>query len=380
MLARCRLYSCRSSVDLRNFQYVDLSKEDGYGRLVKQIKDAYEKKRYKLAHKATQPALGQEQWQRIEKSAREIAAIAGFAAMGYYRNALSETGAVTSTENPSTVADENATLAILQALSSFQPLADELGYHYRVFAEELDSEEVATRLLGQLKGSVMYPKIKTSTKAFREDWEHSISILFDAIDGTTNFDACLPFFCSAVAIFIGGRLSVGAIYDPFYNQVFYGSLRVLKDGREEPVARVWNIHAGSIGDYSGKGSTATERKLIATHITRSDVDARSRFLRFLPNLYDSKSFRGGTYMLNCGQMALANVACGHLAAFLNNTTGIWDVAAGEILIRAAGGKVTDFKGRDIDYGESSRVSVIACESAVMHQQLKLHIDQHYWQE
>jgi len=86
-------------------------------------------------------------------------------------------------------------------------------------------------------------------------------------------------------------------------------------------------------------------------------------------------------MLNCGQMALAHVACGNLSAFLNNTTGIWDVAAGEVLIRATGGKVTDFKGREIDYGESSRVSVLACETPEIHDEIRKIIDMNYpWDE
>lgn len=367
-------------IDLRDFQYIDLKKNGGFEKLIKTIKTAFEKKK-KEPDKLIQPRFKKEQWQKLEKSVRDIAAIAGFAAMGYYRNALAETGEVTSTANPSTIADENATLAILQTLSSFESLADDLGYNYRVFAEELDTEETASRILHSLKGNTIYSKIKTSTTEFRKDWDRSISILVDAIDGTTNFDACLPFYCSAVAIFIGGHLSVGAIYDPFHNQVFYGSLRTLEDGQVEPVAKVWNIHAGNIDDYSGRGHTVSKRKLISTHITRSDEDARNRFLHFIPKLYENKMLQGGTYMLNCGQMALANVACGNIAAFINNTTGIWDVAAGEVLIRATGGKITDFKGRDIDYGKSSRVSVIACESDEIYSNIKRQIDEHYpWEE
>jgi len=67
-------------------------------------------------------------------------------------------------------------------------------------------------------------------------------------------------------------------------------------------------------------------------------------------------------MLNSGQMALAHVASGALAGFINNRTNIWDVAAGEVLIRAVGGSVTDFNGRAIDYRRSNYISVIASAS------------------
>ena len=371
-------------INLTDFQYVDLWKEDGYARLIRKIKknkESLEDRKAKKAHGIVQPILRAEQWESLERAARDTAATAGFAAMGYYRNALAESSAITSSQNPSTVADENATVATLQSLNSFQSVADELGYNYRIFAEELDSPKVAPRILDKLMGNTVYSKIKTSTEAFRLGWEHSISILIDAIDGTANFDAWLPFFCSSVALFIGGKLSVGAIYDPIHNQVYYGSLRVLEDGREKGVANVWNVHTGNLDMYSGKGNTISKRKLISTHITRSDAEARNRFLRFLPKLYEEKELKGGTYMLNCGLMALANVACGNLAAFINNTTGIWDVAAGEVLIRATGGKISDFTGRDIDYGESSRISVIASESCRIHKIIESQVKRNYpWDE
>jgi fructose-1,6-bisphosphatase/inositol monophosphatase family enzyme len=82
-------------------------------------------------------------------------------------------------------------------------------------------------------------------------------------------------------------------------------------------------------------------------------------------------------MLNSGQMALSHVAWGNLGAFLNNTTKIWDVAAGEVLIRAIGGRVTDFKGRDINYGESTDISVLACETPELHAKLLRIIEKNY---
>jgi len=115
-------------------------------------------------------------------------------------------------------------------------------------------------------------------------------------------------------------------------------------------ASVWSINTGQVEPLRKLGARATtNRCLIATHLTRSDDKARRRFLKFLPHLFEDPSLKCGTYMLNSGQMALSRVAWGNLDAFINNTTKIWDVAAGEVLIRAVGGKVTDFEGRKIDY-------------------------------
>ena len=330
-----------------------------------------------MTQKDTGPALPRATWECLEKAVRDAAATAGYAAMGYYRNALGESKTLTTAPNPSTMADEFATVAILQALYAIDPLAAELGYQYRVFAEELDSTEIAPRILEKLRGNPIFPRIKTSTEDFRKNWEHSISILVDAVDGTANFDANLPFFCSAVALFVEGRLSVGAIYDPFHHQVFYGSLRTLPDYSPEPVAHLWTVQSGNLENLRGKDRPVGKRSLLATHITRSDEKDRRRFLDFLPHLYDDKKLNAGTYMLNSGQMALAHVAWGNIRAFLNNSTKIWDVAAGEVLIRAIGGRVTDFKGDDIDYGQKTAVSVVAGETQEVHTKLRELIDKYY---
>jgi len=188
-------------IDFKHFQYVDLWKDDGYSRLLKAIQKASAKKYGFTRKQIPEPELKPTQWEKLEKAVRDIAATAGFAAMGYYRNALAESSALTITANPSTLADENATVATLQTLYSLDPLASELGYQYRVFAEELDTEEVAEKIKAKLQGNPIFSKIKTSTAQFRDGWEHSMAILIDAIDGTANFDACLPFFSPLLRYF-----------------------------------------------------------------------------------------------------------------------------------------------------------------------------------
>src|SRR5262249_54409194 len=155
---------------------------------------------------------------------------------------------------------------------------------YRVFAEELNGE-LASKILAKLYGNPIYHRVKTSTEEFRQGWQHSLAILVDPIDGTANFDANLPFFCSAVALFLEGRLCVGAIYDPYHSQVFYGSLRILPNGEEEKSANVWSIQTGNVEDLCHKTRPTGKRNLIATHITRTNKEKRDKFLAFLPHLY-----------------------------------------------------------------------------------------------
>jgi len=54
---------------------------------------------------------------------------------------------------------------------------------------------------------------------------------------------------------------------------------------------------------------------------------------------------------------------------VNNYTNIWDVAAGEILVRAIGGKVTNFKGQDISYTKGTKIDIVASSTKDLHSEI-----------
>ena len=61
---------------------------------------------------------------------------------------------------------------------------------------------------------------------------------------------------------------------------------------------------------------------------------------------------------------MAEIARKALDGFVNIVTNPWDVAAGEVIIKACGGKVTDFEGNNIDYSIYSPTSVVAANENV----------------
>ncbi|NJN99544.1 MAG: hypothetical protein HC875_38310 [Anaerolineales bacterium] len=67
------------------------------------------------------------------------------------------------------------------------------------------------------------------------------------------------------------------------------------------------------------------------------------------------------YAQNSGVVAMADVARGALGGFVNVITNLWDVAAGEVLVQACGGKVTDFAGQPIGYASVEQTSVVAAK-------------------
>lgn len=294
--------------------------------------------------------------------------------MGYYRGALAVPTVLEKSLSPSTLADMQATFAVMRSLDpAIDFIAGNLNLGFSLFAEELErapDDEMDTERALQVREILdqmgrISPHIKRSAEEFRDSFETCIAILFDALDGTTNFRAGIPLFCSAVAFFIGGVPRVGAIYDPLHNVVYYGSLRDT-DAGFIPKAYAWQVQSGSVSDLVAIKRREDPKHLIAIHLTRSKKEKRHDLMKKLANLTAASE---GTYMLNSGQLALAYVANGNLSAFINNYTNIWDVAAGEVLIRAVGGIVTDFAGRDIDYGQGSKVDVVASSNESLHNDL-----------
>jgi fructose-1,6-bisphosphatase/inositol monophosphatase family enzyme len=308
----------------------------------------------------------------LEIAARGAVVAGGFTAMGYYRGALAIPTVLEKNLSPSTIADVQATLAILRSLDPpINHIAGKMNLGFSLFAEELEKstdnpndeiEERVKEILEPIGG--IRSHIKRTTEEFRDSFETCIAILFDALDGTTNFRAGIPLFCSAIAFFIHGQPRVGAIYDPLHNVVYYGSLH--DEVEAENRAYAWQVQAGNLSNLVDIKQTESPKRLIATHLTRSKEGKRNEMMSKLSALSASSE---GTYMINSGQLALAYVATGNLSAFINNYTNIWDVAAGEVLIRAVGGKVTDFAGKDIDYRGGSKVDIVASSNQTLHEEI-----------
>jgi len=67
---------------------------------------------------------------------------------------------------------------------------------------------------------------------------------------------------------------------------------------------------------------------------------------------------------------MTEVARGGLGGFVNNFTNLWDITPGEVIVRACGGKVTDFEGKAIDYAAKEyKASVIAGYNEEIHTEI-----------
>lgn len=146
--------------------------------------------------------------------------------------------------------------------------------------------------------------------------------LIDPLDGTTNFLHGLPHWAIAIGVEKQGEVIAGVIYDPVKNDMFYaekGAGAFMNDRR----IRV-------------SGRRTLDQSLIAfSHLHPSRIDEKE-YVRTHAILRDKT---GGLRNFGSAALDIAYVACGRFDGYIQPSVKPWDIAAGIIMVREAGGKV-----------------------------------------
>jgi myo-inositol-1(or 4)-monophosphatase len=159
--------------------------------------------------------------------------------------------------------------------------------------------------------------------------------IVDPLDGTVNYAHGLPFFCCAIALEEAGELAAGVVYDPNRDELFAAERGKGATLNGRPI-RV-------------SGTQVLDRALVATGFAYN-VREEERF----DNLDHFGAFvKRAQAVRRPGSAAidLAWTAGGRIDGFWELFLKPWDWAAGALLIREAGGRVTSFDGSPFDvYG------------------------------
>jgi myo-inositol-1(or 4)-monophosphatase len=153
--------------------------------------------------------------------------------------------------------------------------------------------------------------------------------IIDPLDGTTNFLHGFPHFAVSVALQVKGRLDQGVIFDPLRQELFTASrgAGAQLDGKRIRVTR----RRGLAGALLGTGFAVRETESFDAYVeTFTALAPRSASVR-----------RAGSAALD-----LAYVAAGRLDGFWEFGLSPWDVAAGALLVREAGGLISDALGSE----------------------------------
>ncbi|WP_394200993.1 inositol-1-monophosphatase [Shewanella waksmanii] len=151
--------------------------------------------------------------------------------------------------------------------------------------------------------------------------------IVDPLDGTNNFVRGIPHFAVSIAVQHKGKTEVAVVYDPVRDELFTA---VRGKGAKLNDFRIRVSNAKDLNDtilatgfpFKAKQHSETYMKLLG------DTFSRCADLR-----------RAGSAALD-----LAYVGAGRLDAFFEIGLKPWDIAAGELIVREAGGTVTDFVG------------------------------------
>ena len=149
----------------------------------------------------------------------------------------------------------------------------------------------------------------------------------DPLDGTTNFLHGFPWYAVSVAALIDGEVVAGAVLNAANGELFTATLGGGARRGGQPIA------VSSI--------TEPIRSLIGTGFPFKQNSPVDDYLRVLPRIMTTTS---GIRRPGAAALDLADVACGRFEAFWELSLAPWDIAAGLLLVREAGGVATDLTG------------------------------------
>lgn len=151
--------------------------------------------------------------------------------------------------------------------------------------------------------------------------------VIDPLDGTTNFLHGLPQYCVSIGLLHKGAPQQAVVFDPNRNELFTATRGVgayLNDRRIR-VSKTDKI----------------ENALVGTGFPFKQIGDVDEYLRMLKNVMKATS---GVRRPGAAALDLAWLACGRIDAFWERGLSPWDMAAGALLIREAGGLVADLDG------------------------------------
>ena len=196
---------------------------------------------------------------------------------------------------------------------------------------DLAAEKAIFKVIKKFQHSILSEEAGSITRDSDYKW------IIDPLDGTHNYIHGLPMFGVSIALEHKKKIILGVICMPMLNQLYVAE--------------------------KGKGAFLNGKKI---HVSKAKELSKSMVLfdsalheGAIPKIKVLKKISRRVSRIRMSGAAvfdLSSVAVGNAEALIDFKTHPWDVAAGFLLIREAGGKVTDFKGKNIDHYSRSFVA------------------------
>jgi myo-inositol-1(or 4)-monophosphatase len=162
--------------------------------------------------------------------------------------------------------------------------------------------------------------------------------IIDPLDGTTNFLHGFPVFAVSIGVQVSGRMEHACVYDPLRQELFTASRG---DGAQLDGHRL-----------RVSGQKLLSRALVGTGFPFRQADQDTGpYMAMLGKVISNTS---GVRRAGAAALDLCYVAAGRLDAFFETRLSAWDIAAGSLIIREAGGIISGLDGSE-NYLESGHV-------------------------
>jgi myo-inositol-1(or 4)-monophosphatase len=156
--------------------------------------------------------------------------------------------------------------------------------------------------------------------------EKEYNWIVDPLDGTTNFIHGIPCYAVSIALEHKGDIILGVVYDVAKKECFSAYKHGGAFLNNEPIR---------VSD-----NKTLKDSLIATGFPIYNFDRQENYLNVLRELMQGTH---GVRRIGAAAVDLCYVACGRVDAFYEYNLNAWDVAAGALIIKEAGGTLSDFK-------------------------------------
>ena len=217
-------------------------------------------------------------------------------------------------------------------------VVDEMKQHDIKLALDVESQELITGiLLDEFPDYALYGE-----EGVAGNQDSDYQWIVDPIDGTVNYFYGIPHYCVSIALRHKEELIVGVIYDPSMDDLW----TVVKG--EKPYLNGEEISVSS--------RTKLEESILYVGCGKTDDALSAGLERYRRASVRARKMR----MMGSAALGMAYIATGRLDAYIETRISLWDIAAGQLLIEATGGKVT-LTPKD---GEPDVMSIVATNGKI----------------
>lgn len=181
----------------------------------------------------------------------------------------------------------------------------------------------------------------------RSDGSSDFTWVVDPLDGTMNFAHGLPIFSVSIGVMKNDEIIAGVVYDVMTDTVY---------SSEKGSGAFANDKKLSVSDTTDLGKSLL--------VTGFPYDIKDNPKNAIGKFGDLLKAASGVRRLGSAAIDCCYIASGSLDGFWEVRLNAWDICAGHLIIKEAGGRVTNFSDQEIDYKKYNEIELLATNGKI----------------